>query len=135
MKISTFLLSFLFVAGVANAATFSVQYAGASVVHSPMQYISDSCVKGPVNYDVEDSFAVITNLTGSVLNIKNYRLVHGNVPLTIMVYDLLGNAVLSKSGITGDQVIIDRNGLHSGIYFYKILNQGKEEAFGRLNVQ
>ena len=71
----------------------------------------------------------------AVVSLKNYRLVHGNIPLDFIMYDLLGNAVLHKDGITANELTLNRNGLHAGMYFYKVMNGGREEAFGRISIQ
>ncbi|MCW3084879.1 MAG: hypothetical protein JWP12_2245 [Bacteroidetes bacterium] len=49
--------------------------------------------------------------------------------------DVLGKTVQSIKGISGKQFTVSRNGLQSGIYFYKIIAAGKNIGTGKLIIQ
>ncbi|HEU4717892.1 MAG TPA: T9SS type A sorting domain-containing protein [Bacteroidia bacterium] len=62
----------------------------------------------------------------SKLNIDHARL---------EIYDMLGNKVRVMDDITGDKVVIDREGLPSGVYFYYLMNGNALAAEGKISVQ
>ena len=51
---------------------------------------------------------------------------------SFIVYDVLGNKVFEKLNITDHQLIIERNSMNSGVYFYRFSNQDKLITTGKL---
>ena len=49
--------------------------------------------------------------------------------------DVLGKTVQSIKGISGKQFTVSRNGLQSGIYFYRITTSGKNIGTGKLIIE
>ena len=58
----------------------------------------------------------------------------GGAPFTLVIYDLLGNEVYEKGGITENKVVLDRNDLAPGLFLYELQN-GQEMYCGRMIVE
>jgi hypothetical protein len=57
-----------------------------------------------------------------------------DAPFTLVIYDLLGNEVYVKGGITENQVVLERNSLAPGLFLYELQN-GREVYRGRMLVE
>jgi hypothetical protein len=55
--------------------------------------------------------------------------------ITIQVFNDLGRLVMKEHDMKGQDLIIGRNNLQSGIYFFKILDDGKIISTGKLIVE
>jgi len=51
------------------------------------------------------------------------------------IYDVLGKEVKNISAISANEIKIDRKGLSGGMYFYKLINENKEIASGKLIIK
>jgi hypothetical protein len=54
---------------------------------------------------------------------------------TLEITDVLGNVVRVMSGLNGEDVRFNREGLNNGIYFYRLVNKGEVVATGKLSIQ
>jgi hypothetical protein len=51
------------------------------------------------------------------------------------IYDQTGKLVSRMENISGHEFIVDRKNLLSGIYFYRLMQQGKKPACGKFMVE
>ena len=68
----------------------------------------------------------------SLLKISN------NTPdgkLAIRIYDAIGNEMRRYEGITGHEVLIERNNLPDGMYFYNVMNETEIIGKGKMIIQ
>jgi hypothetical protein len=54
---------------------------------------------------------------------------------SLEMYDVLGNKVRVITDLNGEDVILNRDGLSDGMYFYNLVNDGKVIANGKLSIQ
>jgi hypothetical protein len=52
-----------------------------------------------------------------------------------VIYDLAGNKVREISGLNGSSVMINREGLSNGMYFYQLINKNAVIVTGKLSVE
>ena len=62
---------------------------------------------------------------------KDVKLVNAE----LHIFDMIGKEVKNMNNISSNEIRIDRKGLSGGVYFYKLLNGGKEVASGKLIVK
>ena len=67
----------------------------------------------------------------ATLNITNIQLKKA----TLEIYDVLGNRVRVMENISGNNIIINREGLNDGIYFYHLINDNAIVATGKMSIQ
>lgn len=53
---------------------------------------------------------------------------------SLILFNAQGQAVVEKSNITSDQVIIKRNNLVSGLYFFQLSSSSELRAIGKINI-
>lgn len=82
--------------------------------------------------DVE--MKVMPNPVSSSATIK-INGVNSTDPIQFLVYDVTGKEINIKHTISGTQIDIERENLNSGIYFYKVMQNGKVIGVDKLTVQ
>jgi hypothetical protein len=54
---------------------------------------------------------------------------------TLELYDVLGNKVRVMKNLSGNSIVISRDGLTNGIYFYQLTNENSVIATGKITVE
>lgn len=117
----------------------SVTQLGLNVAHVRSFYTSQ-------NYGCDENLAGVTNIqkddevsaslypnpmqTSSAL-VVNSELKNAQLKL----YDVLGREVMNIQNISGKRVIINRNNLQAGMYFYRLIDNGQPLVNGKLLVE
>jgi hypothetical protein len=81
----------------------------------------------------QQSVTVFPNPFGeqATLSISNVQLTKGSIE----IYDMLGNKVRVMENLSGNNFIINREGLPAGIYFYNVINDGVMVGSGKISVE
>lgn len=78
-------------------------------------------------------FSIFPNPFNSEATLRFNNVKLNNAALEI--YDVLGNKVRVMENLNGEDVILNREGLKDGMYFYSLVNEGEIIATGKLSVQ
>ena len=138
---------FTFQPGAVQTITFAVVWAQASSggpkaslqkmlnASDEVQKLFDACfVNISIGINKNNKNSLIVNVspnpftTYTTLTFENTK----GEKYELNVYNVLGQLVLSKSDITGNNVVIERNQLLPGDYFYTLQNSKKEVVSGKL---
>jgi hypothetical protein len=93
----------------------------------------DFCT-GVKNKELSNSVSVYPNPVNELATFT----INSAVPVkdaSIFITDVLGKEVMKASNIQSHEIIIDRNNLSGGIYFYKVMNNGASIGSGKLIIK
>ncbi|OPZ98606.1 MAG: hypothetical protein BWY70_01184 [Bacteroidetes bacterium ADurb.Bin408] len=115
-------------------------------------YLNASCGYNDAQlYSIKFDNIVIYSFTTTQLNEKQHRIEsinvfpnpssgmaifrfdnHGNEPLSLSIYDALGQLIQKAEHVSNSEVTIDNRAWHTGFYYYQLQSEKKTVAAGKL---
>ena len=123
----------IFVVGESYVATHSFDFL-------TLKYDCPSCTPcyGPIGEKLANtSDEVQTGLYPNPFSIETILYIDPELPLnnaSLLIFDNTGKVVRTNTNINSDGLIIKRDNLNSGIYFYQFINNGKILSSGKLMI-